>query len=120
MPKKDRQSNNLQTKIDTNETRNSGAGISLEEKFTPPNFMIRDFSVTPKKKTLDLEIIYLINEQLYATLEQNVNYYFQVALPGKIQRFTGADKTQIVQGQKVEKNRLDYSVKVKVKLKKAG
>lgn len=102
-------SHGTQQVVDTS-IHESSSERSLEEKFIPPNFLVREFMVYFHNNVLRLELSYIINDELYNILKNNVDYYFQVVLPENIQSIVGKEKTAAIKGAKIEEERLDYKV----------
>lgn len=111
---------NQQSKSNQNEnkqrvdqqTQNVSNQVSLEGKFTPPNFKVDEFKIKTDKNSVEFEIFYKVNSELYSLLKEvDNNYYFQLKLPGNISSIIKKDSTGLVPGAKMKPNDLlNYKV----------
>jgi len=91
--------------------------ISMEKKFTPPNFKVSEFRIINSKENVNFYINYQVQPSLYELLKHNDNkYYFQLIFPNKVSKIIGKEKTSIVKGTTMNDNNLNYSVKLTTKL----
>ncbi|WP_146553736.1 hypothetical protein [Rummeliibacillus sp. SL167] len=94
--------------------------ISLEGKFTPPNFKVDEFKVKSDHKSVEFEIFYKVSPSLYTLLKKiDSKYYLELQLPKNISSIVKQNHTALVPGAVMKSdNSLAYKVTLNLNLAK--
>jgi hypothetical protein len=68
---------------------------------------------------MNFKVYYNISSKLYALLNQNKGYYFEIMFPQKIAEILGEESSGLITGPTMEPNLLSYHFEFSIKLKKS-
>lgn len=83
---------------------------SLDKKFIPPNFLVKEFKVTTNGDFLDIKLSYEVSEKLYKFLLDGPKFIFNIEFSEYIIKSTSIKKTENIEGQLDSNGQLNYEV----------
>lgn len=91
---------------------------SLDKKFIPPNFLVKEFKVIAHEEYMDIKLEYEINEALYKFLQNGPKFIFNIEFSEDIINETGIVKTDNVEGHVGNNGELNYEISFSTNLHK--
>ncbi|WP_170949568.1 hypothetical protein [Ureibacillus acetophenoni] len=83
---------------------------SLDKKFIPPNFLVKEFTVKSSDKKMEVILKYQLSDDLNTYLKDNVKFLFNVEFSDILSNDVGVSKTNTVEGLVGHDGELSHTV----------
>jgi hypothetical protein len=109
---------NVKKEIENTPIQGTNSTKSLDKKFLPPNFLVKEFKVTTSGDLINIKLRYELSENLYKFLQNGPKFIFNIELPDTIINETGIGKTEMIEGHVSSNGELNYEINFSTNLHK--